>query len=85
MRRKQQEGGNILTGKYISGGVARVRYTYDTRQAITQHGKLLAEVKTQIKARLKAHKDNGELRHVEPGGIKGAPKPVRPPSPKEAA
>ena len=60
----------MLTGKYISGGVARVRYTYDTRQAITQHGKLLAEVKTQIKARLKARKENGELRHVEPGGTK---------------
>ena len=72
----------MLNGKYISGGVARVRYTHDTRQAITQHGKLLAEVKTQIKLRLKAHKVNEGLRHVELVSTTGAPKPVRPPGRK---
>ena len=56
-----------MDGKYILGGVARVLYTYDTRHSINRHAKLLTEIKMQIKARLKAHKDNGGLRHREPG------------------
>ena len=63
MRHKQQTGGDTMDGKYISGGVARVRYTYDTRHSINQNAKLITEIKTQIKARLKAHKDNGGLKH----------------------
>ena len=34
---------------------------------------------------LKAHKDNGGLRQAEPGGIKGASKPVKPTGLKDVA
>ena len=85
MRHKVKDSGITLDGKSISGGVARVRYTYDTRQSINRHGKLLMDIKAQIKVRLKAHKDNGGLRHLEPGRIKGAPKENRHTWPDTAA
>ena len=77
MWHKLREGGLSLDGKSISGGVARVRYTYDTRQSINKHLKLLMEIKAQTKVKLKAHKDNVGLRYIEPGGAVGAPKADR--------
>ena len=77
MRHKLQEDGPTLDGISVFGGVARVVYTYDTRQSINKHVNHLMEMKAQSKVKLKAHKYNGELRYIKPGGAVRAPKADR--------
>ena len=39
---------------------------YEKQQAITRHGKLLENIKVQLKARMKAHNDNGNPVYIDP-------------------
>ena len=66
MRRRRRELTHQLEGRDISGGVARTRNIYDIQRAIARHGTLLEEIKRQMKAKFKLHKDKSTAVYVNP-------------------